>query len=200
MAVKTEAQLETERDTFTDSGANTASKFRTFMTNIIDTMFNGDPASTNINGLTTNSSIDATADLIPYYDASVAANRKVTFDNFSKRLANVGASKQIYNDAENDLGDSGASLGIDWTDKNFHKTTLTGACTITFDTDPNGPTTMVLKLVQDATGSRTITWPASMLWQSGTAPTLSTAANSVDLISIYFDGTNYYGSAGLDFQ
>lgn len=199
MAVKTEAQLETERDTFTDSGANTASKFRTFMGNIIDTMFNGDPSSTNINGLTTNTNIDAGADFIPYYDASVAANRKLKLDDISTKFNEVAAGTSFYTNSETDNGNSGTSKTIAFGDKNFHKLTLTGNCTISFD-DPNGPTTLIVKLVQDGTGSRTVTWPGTVKWQGGTAPTLSTAASSIDLISFYYDGSTYYGSAGLDFQ
>jgi len=35
-------------------------------------------------------------------------------------------------------------------------------------------------LIQDSTGSRTITWGSYFDWAGGTAPTLSTAASSVD--------------------
>lgn len=38
-----------------------------------------------------------------------------------------------------------------------------------------------LYLTQDATGGRTMTWPASFKW-SGGVPTLSTAANAVDIV------------------
>jgi hypothetical protein len=31
-------------------------------------------------------------------------------------------------------------------------------------------------------------------------PTLSTGVNDVDIISFYFDGTNYYGVASLGFD
>ena len=47
-----------------------------------------------------------------------------------------------------------------------------------------------LRIKQDATGGRTISWPASFNWPGGTAPTLSTAGNAVDLITIYWDGTS----------
>ena len=35
---------------------------------------------------------------------------------------------------------------------------------------------IILILVQDGTGSRTATWPATVKWPSGTAPTLSTGS------------------------
>lgn len=71
--------------------------------------------------------------------------------------------------------------------------------TFTF-TAPAKPGNFLLKMIQDGTGSRTATWPASVKWPSGTAPTLSTAASSVDIISFYYDGTNYYGVGSLDFS
>jgi hypothetical protein len=37
-------------------------------------------------------------------------------------------------------------------------------------------------ITQDATGSRTITWPTSFKWSGGLVPVLSTTANSVDLL------------------
>jgi hypothetical protein len=57
---------------------------------------------------------------------------------------------------------------------------------------------LTLKLVQDAGGTNTVTWPATVKWASGTAPTLTAAGDAVDLIALHFDGTNYYGSAVLN--
>ena len=56
---------------------------------------------------------------------------------------------------------------------------------------------MVLKLTQDGTGSRTITWNSAFKWSAGTPPVLSTAANAVDIISFFSDGTNAYGTLAL---
>ena len=58
-----------------------------------------------------------------------------------------------------------------------------------------------LKVTQDGTGSRTISWPASVDWASGTAPTLSSGANDVDVfVFLTVDGgTTYYGfTSGQD--
>ena len=105
---------------------------------------------------------------------------------------------QAYFDGEVDNGNSSTADTIDWTAGNKQKSTLTGNCTFTF-TAPSGPCNLILKLVQDGTGSRTVTWPATVKWPEGTAPTLSTAANSVDIVSFYYDGTNYHGQASLAF-
>jgi len=63
----------------------------------------------------------------------------------------------------------------------------------------SGVYTMSLK--QDSVGSRTATWPATVKWPAGTAPTLTTTATTgYDVVAFRFDGTNYYGTATLDFS
>jgi len=67
-------------------------------------------------------------------------------------------------------------------------------------TNPTKPCNLLLKLVQDGTGSRLVTaWDADIKWVGGTKPTLSTGANAVDICSFYWDGTNYHGIASLAF-
>jgi len=92
------------------------------------------------------------------------------------------------------------STTIDWGAGNFASLTF-GASneTLTF-TAPTKASDLVLKLVQDGTGSRTVTWPASVKWPGGTAPTLSTAGGAVDVIRFFHDGTNYYGTYDLNFS
>ena len=73
----------------------------------------------------------------------------------------------------------------------------------------------VLLLKQDGTGSRTISnykvmesdesaadGSATVVWAGGSAPTLTTDANHVDILSFYWDADNEiaYGVATLDFQ
>jgi len=55
--------------------------------------------------------------------------------------------------------------------------------------------TYILHVVQDATGSRTITtWNSVFKWPMGVAPVLTTTASARDLFSFVCDGTNLYGS------
>lgn len=99
---------------------------------------------------------------------------------------------------ETDNGNSSTADTIDWTKSNHQKSTLTGNCTFTF-TAPNGPCMLSLKLVQDGTGSRTVTWPAAVHWAGGTAPTLTTTASKVDVITFYYDGSTYFGAYSLNY-
>jgi hypothetical protein len=54
--------------------------------------------------------------------------------------------------------------------------------------DPVAPCCLTLKLVQDGTGGRTVTWPATV---RGTV-TVNADANGVTIVQLYWDGTNYY--------
>ena len=74
---------------------------------------------------------------------------------------------------------------------------MTGNCTLTLSNPVVGQV-YVLKLVQDATGSRTMAWPAAVTWPAGTAPTLS-GASKVDVITLYWDGTNYFGTFSVNY-
>jgi hypothetical protein len=73
--------------------------------------------------------------------------------------------------------------------------TLTGNCTFTFPTATAGKS-FILLLRQDATGSRTVTWAASVKWPGGTAPTITSTASKQDIYSFVADGTNWYGATG----
>lgn len=115
------------------------------------------------------------------------------------KLRNINITQSATFNSEVDNGNSSTADTIDWTTGNKHKSTLTDNCTYTF-TAPSGPTNLILKLTQDGTGSRIVTWPAACKWPGGTAPTLSTAANAVDIVSFYYDGSTYWGQVGLNFS
>jgi len=70
--------------------------------------------------------------------------------------------------------------------------------TFTFSA-PILPCNVQIELIQDGTGSRTITFPATVMWAGGVAPTLTTAASGVDVCSFWWNGTNYLGVASLAF-
>lgn len=87
----------------------------------------------------------------------------------------------------------GATLNVDWSQGNTQKVTLGGATTtLTFaNGQAGGKYTLIL--AQDATGNRTVSWPASVKWSGGTAPTLTTTASKTDFVGFIYDGTNYFG-------
>ena len=80
------------------------------------------------------------------------------------------------------------------------KVTLAGNRTLGAPTNTNAGAAYILRVIQDATGTRTLAYNAVFLFQGGAAPVLSTAANSVDILSCYSDGTNMHCTMTLDFS
>jgi hypothetical protein len=111
----------------------------------------------------------------------------------TKRWILVGiTATTMHFPEEFDNGNSGAADTIDWSVGNKQKSTLTGNCTFTFSPEPSGPCDLTLRLIQDATGGRTVTWPADVKWQ-GSAPTINSAADAVTVIHFYYDGADFRG-------
>jgi len=100
---------------------------------------------------------------------------------------------------EIDDGTAGSADTIDWSTGHKHKSTLDENVTYTF-TDPPGPCNLFLRIIQDGSGTNTVTWPASVKWPAGSAPVITTDANAEDVVAFYFDGTNYYAQAAHDFS
>lgn len=117
-----------------------------------------------------------------------------------KKAAAVGTPfvGTVYFDSEVDNGNSGSAKTISWTAGNKQKSTLTDNCTFTFSPEPGGPCNLMLRLIQDAGGTNTVTWPGDVNWSGGTAPTLSTAGDAVDIVSFYYDGSEFHGQVMLD--
>jgi hypothetical protein len=87
---------------------------------------------------------------------------------------------------------------IDWDTGNNQKLNLgsaSGDVTVTLSNPQTGGMYRVF-LIQGAT-PRNVLWPASVKWPQGQAPILSTTNGAIDIVELYFDGTNYYGSWDL---
>lgn len=96
-----------------------------------------------------------------------------------------------------DNGNSGAAtITPNAANGSVQKYTLTGNITWNAFGTPVAGQSMTVILVQDGTGGRTLT--SSMKW-SGASKTLSTAANSIDIATVYYDGTTYYASLAKGF-
>jgi len=84
----------------------------------------------------------------------------------------------------------GATLNWDTSLGQVAQVTLGGNRTFAAPTNLVNGGFYSLLIIQDGTGSRTISWNAVFDFTGGTAPTLSTAAGSKDLIAWRSDGTN----------
>jgi hypothetical protein len=86
-----------------------------------------------------------------------------------------------------------ATITFDLAASDKHKVTLGGNRTLAVSNAQVGQTFLVV-LVQDATGSRTVTWWSGIKWAGGTAPTPTTTPNKTDIFTfICYSAGNYYG-------
>ena len=128
-------------------------------------------------------------------DSITTSTKTVTVDSFLDSAA-IGNSVQAF-DADTAKTDIAQTFTAS---QRGEITTLTSATTVTPDFAASNNFTLTLAhtmdfanptnctpgqsgsifLIQDGTGSRVITWGSYFDWAGGTAPTLSTAAGSVD--------------------
>lgn len=87
----------------------------------------------------------------------------------------------------------GATVTFNMATSNKHTVTLGGNRTLAVSNDKVGQAFLIV-LKQDATGSRTVTWWAGILWAGGSVPTLTTTANKADAFGFVKTATGaYYG-------
>lgn len=107
-------------------------------------------------------------------------------------LKNLTVDGQAYSTQDTETQAISAVHTIDWNDSNSTVWDLqpaNGNITLTL-TNPYAGATYNIKIIQSST-ARTISWPAAVLWPGGNPPTISIADDAIDLISLYYDGTNY---------
>ena len=151
--------------------------------------------------------VTATTAELNYLDVTTlgtsAASKVVTAD--SSNIVNLSGVVNFdagTTDDVNTIG-AGASKTIDLQLGNVWEHDLTENVTYTFSNPGANDrgTVFILKIIQDSS-ARTITWPGSVDWAGGTAPTLTSTNNGVDIF-VFFTrdgGTTYYGfTAGQAF-
>lgn len=84
----------------------------------------------------------------------------------------------------------GATQTFDCSTGSHFQWTLGANRTMSTPTNAINGQTIWLAVVQDSTGSRTVTWPSNWTWPGGTAPTLTTTAAKLDLFFAKYDGIN----------
>jgi hypothetical protein len=96
---------------------------------------------------------------------------------------------------------SGATLSVSLATSLNQYITLHDTITLTFSAAPADGNVVRFKLTQNNGGSHTVTWPASVKWSGGTAPTLTTTDGQADFAQCLYDGTttNYMCSSVLNF-
>lgn len=132
---------------------------------------------------------------------------------------NTGTSGQFLTSAGSAAAPAwGSNIGVGWSDTrnaptfsatptidcsvgNSYVVTMTANITsISFSNVPAAGKvfSLTMFLTQGGTGSYTVTWPASVKFAGGTAPTLTTTVGKTDIIGLvtHDGGTNWYGFVG----
>ena len=92
-----------------------------------------------------------------------------------------------------------AAHAVDLSLGNVQTYTLSGNQTLTFTNPPASGTSGSFTLLVTNGGSATLTWPTSVDWAGGTAPTLTASGIDAMVFTTIDGGTIWYGfAAGLD--
>ena len=122
----------------------------------------------------------------------VAVNQGFDFD-FTGAISASNLSLQKFQETVvalgNQSGDISSSLDAD--NGSIYTVTATGAITINSLGNARAGTSMTIIVTQDGSGGHTL---SSTMKYAGGNKTLSTAPNSIDIISVFYDGTTYYAS------
>jgi len=159
---------------------------------------NGEIARLTANGLESRSNSEMKTQLAYLTDLSDDTTPTLA-GNLTGADKNITGLGSVSFTQELDGGTETGNFSVDFATDQKHKTTLTAnTITLTLDTTSVGVGNYLLKVVNG--GLATLTWAAesgSILWAGGVAPTLT--ASGTDIVSFYFDGTNFYGVGTLAF-
>ncbi len=148
--------------------------------------FNGDfnAIVTEFNGSITNANISASAGIAATKISGTAANltEAQTFSG-AKTFTQTIQTWTTATDA--------ATVTFNLALGNLHRVTLGGNRTLALSNSAVGQA-FIVRLLQDGTGSRTVTWFSTINWAGGSAPTLTTTASKADVFGFVCTATNTF--------
>ena len=112
--------------------------------------------------------------------------------------ANSWTGRQTFRDYRETIvtANTAAAYTIVLSSGTLFDLTLTANCTYTFPSSPVAGLQFILMQKQDATGSRTVTWPSNVRWAGGTTPTLTATASRTDVFTFIYEGKYWLGFVG----
>ena len=124
---------------------------------------------------------------------SFAPNTKIESTKVNTNFTNIKTT--VENGLKDIITDTDAStVTFDLTNKNIHNLVMDvqGASRTLAVSGASTGQVFLIRLVQDSSGSRTVTWWSGIKWPSGSEPTLSTDANAVDAFMFICTAANTY--------
>lgn len=167
--------------------------------------------ATKISELTESTSVDRSADYLEISrddGAGGYSSRRISPDNLGIQNpaavnitgGNVRGLTRFGFDSEYDNGKVSANTTIDWANGNYQRIEIAdaSAVTLSFANMPVGRCQLKVVAEHLSTYLRP-TLPAG-LWAGGSAGTFSATLGAIDLLDIYYDGTNYYYTLTNDWK
>jgi len=120
------------------------------------------------------------------YIGQLPGTKALTASDIADNL--ITSAKLNY--TESTLTD-GSTVSWDVSTEDVAKVTLAGNRTLAAPTNATTGQFISLLIIQDGTGSRTLTWNAIFEFASDTAPTLTTTANLGDVFVFRYNGSKW---------
>lgn len=123
----------------------------------------------------------------PTITGTIAGTPTITTPTITKPVMDAtNPSAQTYSPS------AAGTATLDLSLANEHRITMpAGNITIALTGDTNAQK-FIVSILQDATGSRTVTWFSTIRWTSGTTPTLTTTASKRDTFGFIRTGSGTY--------
>lgn len=131
-------------------------------------------------------------------NAFLATSQVFLASAFATAAQGALAATAVQRNEEVITANSGSAYALNYANSQNFAITLTANCTFTITNPPAKGGCINIRLGKNAAG-RTATWPASVKWPDGSAPTLTNANASIDVITLVtFDGgTTWQGSMAM---
>ena len=112
----------------------------------------------------------------------------------------TGAKTITFGSSPDSQTYSSGTLTVDFSAGQKHTVTLDASPGTIVFTAPAGIGNFMLIIKQGSPNTNTMAgWPATVKWPGGTVPVITTGASKVDVLSFYWDGTNYWGQYAQNF-
>jgi len=137
----------------------------------------------------TNKDLSSATNTLPTSVVTLTGTQTLTNKTLTSPTVNTARITGPY-DSWVDAAD-GTTITFDLSAGNKQKVTLGGNRTLALSNVQNGHV-FIIRLKQDATGSRTVGWFSGISWAGGTAPTLITTANKSDVFGFIQTASGAY--------
>jgi hypothetical protein len=132
-------------------------------------------------------------------DGTGTAEANLTFDgNLLDVTGDLDVSDATFStrfhENYNNIGNASGAVAINLATANNFRINRTGNITISITNPPTGPRSIGFTLVmEDSQPGATVSWPGTIEWANGAAPTLTTGGKDILVFYTYDSGATYYG-------